>query len=107
MTKMTLRALAAAAAVVIMPVAASAQAPAHSAAPTKTIAQVATEAGTFKTLVAALGAAGLVETLQGPGPFTVFAPTDAAFAKLPAGTVEALLADREKLAALLQIGRAS
>ena len=103
MTKMTLRALAAAAAaLVIMPVAASAQAPAHSAAPTqKTIAQVATEAGTFKTLVAALGAAGLVETLQGPGPFTVFAPTDAAFAKLPAGTVEALLADREKLAAIL------
>ena len=102
MTKMTLRALAAAAAaLVIMPVAASAQATAHAAAPTKTIAQVATEAGTFKTLVAALGAAGLVETLQGPGPFTVFAPTDAAFAKLPAGTVEALLADREKLTAIL------
>jgi transforming growth factor-beta-induced protein len=100
MTKMTLRALAASAALVIMPAAASAQgtarATAHAAAPTKTIAQVATEAGTFKTLVAALGAAGLVETLQGPGPFTVFAPTDAAFAKLPAGTLEALLKPENK-----------
>lgn len=46
-------------------------------------------------------AAGLVATLQGPGPFTVFAPTDAAFAKLPAGTVEALLKDKAKLAAIL------
>ena len=55
----------------------------------------------FSTLVAAVGAAGLVETLQGPGPFTVFAPTDAAFAKLPPGTVEALLADPEALAAIL------
>lgn len=67
----------------------------------KTIAQVASDAGNFSTLIAALKAAGLVETLQGQGPFTVFAPTDAAFAKLPAGTVEALLADREKLAAIL------
>ena len=70
-------------------------------APAKDIVAVATEAGTFKTLVAAVKAAGLVETLQGEGPFTVFAPTDAAFAKLPAGTVEALLADKEKLAAIL------
>ncbi len=53
------------------------------------------------TLVAAVKAAGLVETLQGRGPFTVFAPTDAAFAKLPKGTVEALLADKEQLAAIL------
>ena len=67
----------------------------------KTIAQVAIDAGNFSTLVAALKAAGLVETLQGAGPFTVFAPTDAAFAKLPAGTVDALLADREKLTAIL------
>lgn len=51
--------------------------------------------------VAAVQAAGLAETLAGPGPFTVFAPTDAAFAKLPAGTVEALLADKEKLASIL------
>ena len=53
----------------------------------------AIKAGTFQTLVAAVGAAGLVDTLSGPGPFTVFAPTDAAFAKLPAGTIDALLAD--------------
>lgn len=52
-------------------------------------------------LAAALQAAGLVATLQGPGPFTVFAPTDAAFAKLPAGTVEALLKDKAKLTAIL------
>ncbi len=53
-------------------------------------------AGQFKTLAAALGAAGLVATLKGPGPFTVFAPTDAAFAKLPAGTVETLLKPENK-----------
>ena len=60
-------------------------------------------AGTFKTLVAAVKAAGLVETLQGPGPFTVFAPTDAAFAKLPAGTVESLLLpeNKQKLISIL------
>lgn len=52
-------------------------------------------------LAAALTAAGLVSTLQGPGPFTVFAPTDAAFAKLPAGTLEALRKDKAKLAAIL------
>lgn len=55
----------------------------------------------FKTLVAAVQAAGLVETLSGAGPFTVFAPTDAAFAKLPAGTVEALLQDTAKLSKIL------
>ena len=65
------------------------------------IVQVAVEAGSFNTLVAAVKAAGLVETLSGPGPFTVFAPTDAAFEKLPAGTVTALLADKEKLTAIL------
>ena len=53
----------------------------------------AVAAGNFKTLAAALQAAGLVETLKGAGPFTVFAPTDEAFAALPAGTVEALLKD--------------
>ena len=67
----------------------------------KNIVEIAVEAGTFTTLVAAVKAAGLAETLQGTGPFTVFAPADAAFAKLPAGTVEALLADKEKLTSIL------
>ena len=67
----------------------------------KNIVQVASENGSFNTLVAAVKAAGLVETLQGAGPFTVFAPTDAAFAKLPAGTVDALLANKEALASIL------
>ncbi len=67
----------------------------------KTIVDVAVEAGSFKTLVAALKAADLVGALQGAGPFTVFAPTDAAFAKLPAGTVDALLKDPKKLASIL------
>jgi uncharacterized surface protein with fasciclin (FAS1) repeats len=67
----------------------------------KNIIQTAIAAGSFSTLVAAVQAAGLVETLSGPGPFTVFAPTDAAFAKLPAGTVESLLADKEKLTSIL------
>ena len=57
----------------------------------KNIVDTAVAAGQFKTLAAALTAAGLVDTLKGPGPFTVFAPTDAAFAKLPAGTVDTLL----------------
>ena len=69
--------------------------------PMKNIVEVAVENGNFKTLVAAVQAAGLVETLQSAGPFTVFAPTDAAFAKLPAGTVNALLMDKEKLASIL------
>ncbi|MGB1125813.1 MAG: fasciclin domain-containing protein [Phycisphaeraceae bacterium] len=63
---------------------------------TKDIIDTAIEAGSFKTLAAALGAAELVETLQGDGPFTVFAPTDEAFAKLPAGTVESLLKPENK-----------
>jgi transforming growth factor-beta-induced protein len=62
----------------------------------KDIVAVASGAGSFKTLVAAVKAAGLVETLQGTGPFTVFAPTDEAFAKLPAGTVENLLKPENK-----------
>lgn len=65
------------------------------------IVTVAREAGSFNTLVAAIEAAGLVETLESSGPFTVFAPTDEAFAKLPAGTVEALLANPEQLRAVL------
>jgi len=67
------------------------------------IVDTAVGAGQFKTLAAALQAAGLVDTLKGPGPFTVFAPTDAAFAKLPAGTVESLLKpeNKAKLTAIL------
>ncbi len=67
------------------------------------IVAVASSAGSFKTLVAAVKAAGLVETLQGKGPFTVFAPTDEAFAKLPPGTVEDLLKpeNKDKLVAIL------
>ncbi|MEO6447146.1 MAG: fasciclin domain-containing protein [Gemmatimonadaceae bacterium] len=67
----------------------------------KNIVELAVSAGDFTTLVAAVKAAGLAETLMGPGPFTVFAPNDAAFAKLPPGTVEALLKDKEQLASIL------
>ena len=67
----------------------------------KDIVDTAVAAGSFKTLAKALGEAGLVETLKGPGPFTVFAPTDEAFAKLPAGALDKLLADKEKLKAVL------
>ena len=63
----------------------------------KDIVSTAVDAGTFKTLATALTEAGLIETLQGKGPFTVFAPTDDAFAKLPKGTVEGLLKDKEAL----------
>lgn len=65
------------------------------------IIETAEEAGSFKTLLAALKAAGLGEALSGDGPFTVFAPTDEAFAALPEGTVESLLQDKEKLASIL------
>ena len=69
----------------------------------KDIVDTAVGAGSFKTLVAAVKAAGLVETLKGEGPFTVLAPTDEAFAKLPAGTVESLLKpeNKDKLIAIL------
>lgn len=69
----------------------------------KDIVDTAVGAGSFTTLVAAVEAAGLVETLKGEGPFTVFAPTDAAFAALPAGTVEDLLKpeNKDKLTAIL------
>jgi uncharacterized surface protein with fasciclin (FAS1) repeats len=65
------------------------------------IIDTAVAAGNFKTLAAALTAAGLVETLKGTGPFTVFAPTDEAFAKLPPGTVDGLLKDLPKLKSIL------
>lgn len=97
----TLRTLAAAAALVSLPAFASAQPTVSGRGNGQTIVDIAVENGNFKTLVAALKAAGLVETLQGAGSFTVFAPTDAAFAKLPAGTVEALLKDKQKLASIL------
>jgi uncharacterized surface protein with fasciclin (FAS1) repeats len=85
-----------------MAVAASfAAAPASAQMLEKDIVDVAVEAGSFSTLAAALEAAGLVDVLKGEGPFTVFAPTDEAFAKLPEGTVEALLADKEQLIAIL------
>ncbi len=71
------------------------------------IVDTAVAAGSFKTLAAALEAAGLVETLKGAGPFTVFAPTDEAFAKLPAGTVEALLKDPKALGEILKYHVAS
>lgn len=67
----------------------------------KDIVDTAVAAGSFTTLAKALQAAGLVDTLKGDGPFTVFAPTDEAFAKLPAGTLEALLKDKAKLTAVL------
>jgi uncharacterized surface protein with fasciclin (FAS1) repeats len=89
------------------PAAATPEAPATTslepseAAMAKDIVATATEAGSFSTLLTAATAAGLVETLQGEGPFTVFAPTDEAFAALPAGTLEGLLADPEALKQVL------
>jgi uncharacterized surface protein with fasciclin (FAS1) repeats len=67
----------------------------------KDIVDTAVAAGSFKTLASALQAAGLVDTLKGKGPFTVFAPTDAAFAKVPKADLDALLADKAKLASVL------
>lgn len=67
----------------------------------KNIVETAQAAGSFKTLLVAAEAAGLVDTLTSAGPFTVFAPTDDAFAKLPEGTVESLLKDKAKLAQIL------
>lgn len=75
----------------------------HSMMAKKDIVETAVAAGQFNTLAAALKAAGLVETLKGKGPFTVFAPTDEAFAKLPAGTLDDLLKpeNKDKLTAIL------
>ncbi len=67
----------------------------------KDIVETAVSAGEFKTLAAALEKAGLIDTLKGKGPFTVFAPTDAAFAKVPKADLDALLADKAKLTAVL------
>jgi transforming growth factor-beta-induced protein len=69
--------------------------------PRKDIVDTAVSAGKFNTLVTAVKAAGLAETLKGKGPFTVFAPSDSAFAKLPAGTIDALLKDKSALAGIL------
>jgi uncharacterized surface protein with fasciclin (FAS1) repeats len=68
---------------------------------TKDVVDTAVAAGSFKTLVSALQAAGLVETLKGKGPFTVFAPTDEAFAKIPKADLDALLKDKAKLTRVL------
>jgi uncharacterized surface protein with fasciclin (FAS1) repeats len=67
----------------------------------KDIVDTAVGAGNFKTLATALTAAGLIDTLKGKGPFTVFAPTDAAFAKIPKADLDALLKDKAKLTAVL------
>jgi uncharacterized surface protein with fasciclin (FAS1) repeats len=93
----SIRNVVAASAIAISAVAFSAQAYAAD------IVDTAVAAGSFKTLVAAVQAAGLVDTLKGPGPFTVFAPNDEAFAKLPAGTVEDLLKpeNKDKLVSIL------
>jgi uncharacterized surface protein with fasciclin (FAS1) repeats len=79
----------------------SVQTPARAGSHGMDIVDTAVAAGEFQTLVAAVEAAGLVDVLKGEGPFTVFAPTDEAFAALPEGTIEALLADPETLAAIL------
>ena len=71
------------------------------AAMAQDIVDTAVKAGDFKTLVAAVQAAGLVDTLKGPGPFTVFAPTDEAFAKIPKATLDGLLADKAALTKVL------
>jgi uncharacterized surface protein with fasciclin (FAS1) repeats len=75
--------------------------PAAAPAAEKDIIETAASAGKFTTLAKALAEAGLVETLKGTGPYTVFAPTDEAFASLPAGTLDGLLADKAKLAEVL------
>jgi uncharacterized surface protein with fasciclin (FAS1) repeats len=89
------------AATLAAPAKASAQAAPHQGHASKNIVEVATAAGSFTTLLAAVKAAGLVETLQGSGPFTVFAPSDAAFAKVPKTTLDELLADKAALGSVL------
>jgi len=73
----------------------------HGKAESKNIVETAVDAGNFTTLVTAVKEAGLVETLSGKGPFTVFAPTDDAFAKIPADDLQAILADKELLTSIL------
>lgn len=107
MLKLNLRAAVPAAltvaALLALPVAGALRAQGAAAQPAATanIVETAVAAGQFKTLAAALQAADLVTTLSGTGPFTVFAPTDAAFGKLPEGTVAGLLKDKPKLTAIL------
>lgn len=74
---------------------------AHAGGMKKDIVDTAVSAGSFNTLAKALTEAGLIDTLKGDGPFTVFAPTDEAFAKIPADQLEAILADKDKLTAIL------
>jgi uncharacterized surface protein with fasciclin (FAS1) repeats len=76
-------------------------APVQAQGPAKDIVDTAVAAGSFKTLATALQAAGLIETLKSKGPFTVFAPTDEAFAKIPKADLDALLKDKAKLTAVL------
>jgi uncharacterized surface protein with fasciclin (FAS1) repeats len=92
------RTLLAAAALAAFGLPAPARAETH---PSKDIVDTAVAAGSFKTLATALQAAGLVETLKGKGPFTVFAPTDQAFAKIPKADLDALLKDKAKLTRVL------
>jgi len=94
-------AMLAAAAILIAAVPLSSAQPAKSAAQSPNIVQTAVAAGKFKTLVSLVKQAGLAGTLQGKGPFTVFAPTDAAFAKVPKSTLAALAANKSKLRAVL------
>jgi len=98
----TLTALAAASALAVAgPASASPQGSAAPAGAKKDIVETAVEAGQFSTLASLLKKAGLVKTLKGKGPYTVFAPTDAAFAKVPQGTLDALAQDKAKLRAVL------
>jgi len=100
--RMTIRGATLAVAALVAGVATEASAQGYGAErPAGTVVEVAESAGNFTTLLAAVRAAGLEDALRGDGPFTVFAPTDEAFAALPAGTVEALLADPEALRAVL------
>jgi len=101
----SLRTIALAAALVVPGTLAAQEAQGYSESPANTakgdIIETAVAAGSFNTLAKAIEAAGLTETLQGEGPFTVFAPTDEAFAQLPKGTIDALLKDKAKLTAIL------
>ena len=86
---------------IVAPGGAFAQLASQASTTTKNVIELASEAGKFTTLVAAVRAAGLAETLQGKGPFTVFAPSDAAFAKVPKATLDGLLADKTALTSVL------
>ena len=100
-TALTLVATVAASAAVAAPAGAAASAPAQPAAKRANIVNTAVKAGQFKTLVSLVKRAGLAKTLSGKGPYTVFAPTDAAFKKVPKRTLNALAKDRAKLRAVL------